>query len=193
MLLLGGCSMLQKTAPAIDWEQRRSALLQLDEWAMRGRIAVRDAAGQGGQASLSWQQQAEQSELWLAGPFGAGGVQLTVAPGRVSLRAPDNVPQIDYTGPDAAERLMRDHLGWSFPVLSARYWIRGLLDPAAVGDRQFGEAGELRGLAQHGWTVSFERFAEFDGHWLPVKLVLENTELRLKAVVSDWSTGARLD
>lgn len=191
-LFVAGCVTLPDTA-ATDWGARRDALLAIDSWAMRGRIALRSVAGDGGQASLYWRQQAERSDLQLTGPFGAGRVDLAVWPDRVTLRDADGERELIYTGADAVERFMQEQLGWSFPVRSARYWVRGILDPAAPGKRLQNAAGELTGLTQHGWEVSLQRFADFDGLLLPDRLVLQNSQYRLRIVVSDWPPFAPLD
>ena len=182
-LAVSGCTTLRTTGT--DWDARRDALLQQDEWSLNGRIAARTAAGEGGQATLNWRQSGEESAVQLAGPFGAGRVELQVAPDAVTLRTAEG-ETVSYAGETAAERFMDEQFGWSFPVRSARFWMRGLLDPAAPGERVFDEAGELTGLRQHGWDVSLTRFAAVDGRLLPVRLTLENPQLRLKAAVSSW-------
>lgn len=192
VLALSSCTTLREPA-AVDWDARRDALLQEQDWRLQGRVAIRSADGEGGQASLQWRQTGEYSELQLSGPFGTGRVDLFVSPQEVRLSDADGEQSIRYTGPDAAERFMSEHLGWSFPVASARYWMRGLLDPAADGKRQFAAGGELRGLRQHGWTVSLDRFEEYGGQLLPVRLVLENPRLRLKAVISEWLPAPELN
>ena len=164
-------------------------MLAIDSWTMRGRVAVRDAEGEGGQASLTWQQTGERSALTFAGPLGAGRVDLIVEPDRIRFIDAGNEQTLEYTGADAAERFMSEQLGWSFPVRSARYWMRGLLDPDARGKRLLTADGELAGLSQHGWSVAYQRFAEHDGQSLPTKLQLEHPRLRLRVVISDWQNS----
>ena len=96
-------------------------------------------------------------------------------------------------GPDAAERFMAEQLGWSFPVRSARYWMRGRLDPADPGQRLLDSDGFLTGLQQHGWNVALNRFSEVDGQLLPDRLVLENPQLTLKTVISEWRQADLVD
>jgi len=183
--LLSGCTGLQKKPSTVNWEARRNALLAVDAWSMQGQIAIKASSG-GGQGSINWQQSGELSRLRLAGPFGAGQVELVIAPERMTLTDASGERSVAYTGADAAERFMAERLGWSFPVRSARYWVLGLLDPASSGERSFDPTGTLRSLTQHGWTVDFDRFAEFDEQYLPAKLVIESAELRLRLVVRGW-------
>ncbi len=128
----------------------------------------------------------------MAGPFGAGGVELTVAPDRVTFSDRSGENSLNYAGPQAAERFMDEQLGWSFPVRSARYWVLGLLDPGYRGDRLFDSEGELLSLQQHGWTVVYDRFAVRNGLFLPAKLEMESPRLRLRVVISDWVADSGL-
>ena len=188
LLLAGvaaGCTGLQRS-PALTQDARESGLLVMQDWSLRGRIAVRDGDGEGGQAGLAWQQQGTGSYLDLSGPFGAGRVLLTFEPGRAAAATADGKRELEYAGPDAAERFMADQIGWSFPVRSARFWVLGLADPAAEADMQRDAAGLPASLRQHGWNIGFERYGEFDGYAMPVKLRLENERFRLRLVVSDW-------
>lgn len=184
-VLVGGCTGLQKSPPARDWDQRRAALLTLQDWSLRGRVAIKAAAG-GGQASLDWSQRGPRSQLSLAGPFGAGRVQLTVAPERITLSDKSGEQVFAYEGVDAAERFMLEQLGWFFPVQSARYWVLGLLDPDIPGEQYF-TAGELESLQQSGWTVVYDRFDEFNGQYLPAKLMIADPQMQLKMVIRNWS------
>ncbi len=187
--LLNGCTGLQKKPLSLDWDARRDALLAVSAWSMQGQVAIKADSG-GGQASISWQQTDSLSRLRLAGPFGAGQVELTIAPALMTLTDASGEQTVAYTGADAAERFMAERLGWSFPVHSARYWVLGLLDPAVKGERRFDTSGTLRSLTQHGWTVNFDRYAEFDEHYLPAKLVIESADLRLRMVVRGWTRDA---
>ncbi|MBT8422921.1 MAG: outer membrane lipoprotein LolB [Gammaproteobacteria bacterium] len=187
MLILSGCTSLQTaTTPATDWDARRASLLQQPNWSLTGRVAIRTVDGEGGQARLSWTQSGEATQLQLAGPFGAGRVDLSVTPVAVTLQTGDG-QAVRYAGPEAAEQFMDEQLGWSFPVRSARYWMLGLLDPAAPGERLFDDAGGLTALRQHGWDISLNRYATVDSLLLPTRLTLENPQLRLKTAISNWA------
>ena len=104
-------------------------------------------------------------------------------PDRMSERMRD---RMGSEGPQAAERFMRAQLGWGFPVDSARYWMLGLIDPAAPGEEFFDESGGLTGLAQHGWQLEYDRFEQVDGLTLPTRIRMVNSRARLKVVVARW-------
>jgi outer membrane lipoprotein LolB len=185
---ISACTSLRPMQPP-EWANRQVALLAVDDWELRGRIAIKSDA-EGGQAKLRWQQAGDSSFIHLAGPFGAGAYDLSWEPGRVSVADSGGEQSVEYRGPDAAEQFLHDQLGWSFPAGSARYWVMGLLDPAAPGDEQFDEEGVLLGITQHGWSINYERFSEYDGFALPTRVSMENGSTRLRIVISKWSMPA---
>ncbi len=183
-LLLSACTGLRPVSE--DWDARQNMLLQLEGWSLAGKVAVRTTDGEGGQASLNWQQKAQISELQLAGPLGSGRSELTVAPDSVHFRDAGGEQVFEYQGSDATERFMTEQFGWSVPVGSTRYWVMGLLDPAVPGQRHFGEDGSLQSLTQSGWDIDIERFVRYGGQAMPAKVVMQNPRLRLKLVIGEW-------
>lgn len=170
-----------------DWSARTEGLMQFQQWEFSGRMSVKDLlSGEGSQASVRWRQQDTTSRIRLSGPFGVGAHELVWESGRVSIVAPDRERSIQYNGPKAAERFMQEQLGWSFPVQSTRYWLRGLRDPAVPGQEIFDAYGELRELNQHGWQILYERFTVIDGFALPSRMVLQNSSAKLRIVISKW-------
>jgi outer membrane lipoprotein LolB len=185
LALLSACTSLQTIQPT-GWAARQAELLKLEDWELRGRMAFRSGE-EGGQGKLHWQQAGAISFINIAGPFGAGAYDLVWEPGRVSVADATGKRSVEYTGADAAEQFMREQLGWSFPAVSARYWVMGLLDPADPGDEHFDDQSVLSGITQHGWNISYERFAEFDGFALPTRINMENGTASLRMVISKWS------
>ena len=178
------CTSVRTVGPP-DWDDRRERLAATDSWQLRGRIAFQNG-GDGGQASLSWQQAGEVSRIRLAGPFGAGAYDLLWTPTRVSVADAGGEHALEYTGVGAAERFLQEQLGWSFPAGSVRYWVMGLLDPAAPGDALFSEAGMLTAIRQHGWDIGIDRYVDVDGLQLPARLKMTAGEARLRIAINDW-------
>jgi outer membrane lipoprotein LolB len=185
-VLTAACTSLQAPAPEPTSADRDARLQALSHWQLRGRVAYKDPDGGGGQASLRWDQADAVSRLRLAGPFGAGAVAMTVEPGQVTVSDAQGERELQYLGPDALETLLRAQLGWSFPAAAARFWMLGIADPAAPAVQEFTAAGEPATLTQYGWRVEYERFAEFSGLELPVKLTMSGEHGRLRVVVTDW-------
>lgn len=180
---LAACTTLQ---PAVDsdWDARAADLLAVEEWELRGRVAVQSPA-EGGQASVRWQQSGDSSRIRFSGPLGAGAYDLLWEPGYVSLTGGKGDQALEYRG-DAVEQFLRDQLGWSFPAGSSRYWVMGLVNPAAAGDVRFDESGMLQGISQHGWDISYERFEVFGGHNLPTRVDLQNADTSVRMAISRW-------
>ena len=183
-LVSAACTGIRTAGPP-DWEERRARLVATDAWQLRGRIAFKSGAD-GGQASLSWKQTGEESRIRLAGPFGAGAYDLLWTPTLVSVADAGGEHALEYTGAGAAERFLREQLGWSFPAGSVRYWILGLLDPAAPGDALFSDAGMLTTIRQHGWDIGIDRYVDVDGVQLPARLNMTAGEASLRIAINEW-------
>ena len=66
-------------------DERIARLSTLTEWSMEGRIAVKQSSG-GGQGRLSWQQAGNTTDIRLAGPLGAGAMNIHWVPEEVTVR-----------------------------------------------------------------------------------------------------------
>jgi outer membrane lipoprotein LolB len=172
--------------PAPPAAEREARLLALDPWEFRGRVAARSAPDRGGQASLDWRQTGDASRIRIRGPFGAGAYQIDWDPLQVTVTTRDGEVALDELGPDAAERFLARELGWSVPVRSARYWVRGLADPAANAAPLLDELGRLAQLTQSGWQIRYEEYALKDSLWLPRRLVMEGGPARVRLVIDTW-------
>ena len=185
-LFAAGCA-IRPTIPgtSVRWDERRNVLLALDEWQARGRIAVK-YRDDGGQGNIQWQQTGTQARIRLNGPFGAGAYELLWNDDQVSITDKNGAVSADYTGPDAAERLIRERVGWSFPADSTRYWILGIANPDFPAQERFDTEGWLAGIEQNGWVIAYDGFADRSGTWMPRRIVMENEQARVRVVVDRW-------
>ena len=190
VLVLAACSL--RKLPAPEWDTQRDAVRAATVWSFNGRMAVKSEhdAQVGGQLAMRWQQSNDISRIRLSGPLGIGAWELLWEPERVHVSDADGERAIQYTGPAAAEDFMLAELGWAFPAQSIRYWVRGLPDPAAAAQERFADDGELLGLDQHGWTIDYERYAEFDDLLLPVRITMFGRGVRLRMVIAKWKIVA---
>ena len=184
LLLMAGCTAVRPVGT--PRETRVPALLAMQTWEARGRIAYRSGE-EGGQANLRWQQVGDRSLIRLAGPFGAGAYDVIWEPERISVADASGKKSVEYRGAAAAEQFLQAQLGWSFPAGSTRYWMMGLLDPAANGEELRTSDGELQEIRQHGWVVHFKDFGKVDGYELPVRLELDNANANLRVVITHWT------
>jgi len=174
----------QKPGPtAADWRRHAERVASLEDWFLKGRIAVR-TADDSWSATLHWRQQGGEFNLRVLAPLGQGSVELQGRQGgEVILTTSDNQR---YVAADA-ESLMQSQLGWSVPVAGLEYWVRGLpapgggIDAASPDDR-----GRIRTLSQRGWRIEYRDYTEALERELPRKMNMVNDHLQLKLVVQSW-------
>ncbi len=186
LTLASGCATRSKMpATGLDWDQREIELTQLTVWQAHGRIAVKSDDG-GGQGQLHWYQTDAGAQIQLSGPFGVGAYELAWGRDSLVVRTKAGEVTAAYAGPEAAEQFLMDQIGWSFPATSLRYWILGVVDPQFAGDRRYDRDGWLIGIEQNDWSIVYDSFSRHNDQWLPNKIVMENTNARVKLIVDKW-------
>ena len=83
---------------------------------------------------------------------------------------------------------MQHVLGWTLPVSSLIYWIRGLPAPG-VYHAQTDAYGHLSKLSQAGWILKFSQYLSLKGVDLPQILQLNSGPLKIKIVVQHRQMG----
>lgn len=183
--LLAACPAVPRRpeAPALPWPERRAALQALDEFVLRGRVAVATAE-EGFNASLRWEQAGEGARLSLDGPFGAGGLEIEARADAFTLR---NSRGETLDG-EAARAALERELGFGLPLGSLRYWVLGVPDPALPAEEALNEAQQLTRLVQGGWTIDFGRYARVEGLWRPVRLTVRREAARVRLIIDRWTS-----
>lgn len=149
------------------WQARASALLPIQQWDLRGRLAVR-AEEHGGQASFTWKRAAAQHSIRLNGPLGRGAVRITQDETGAQLQ--DAEQRVAYAA--SAEELLFRYTGWRLPLTHLNYWVRGVPVPELPSSQDLDDTGRLKTLRQQGWDVQYQEYAQFEGHELPNRLTL---------------------
>ncbi len=152
-------------------------------WVLDGRIGVQGGP-QAIQASLIWEHDARQERLRLSGPLSQGLVSV-VAQGDVLLINEGEGAQTVYRNPDQA---LRERLGVPVPLVSLKYWVLGIPDPAAESKPMGGKAIHF-GFEQAGWRVTPSEPKEVGAWRLPGRLVVEGHGVKLKIVIDEWRVG----
>jgi len=188
LLLVSGCA-LQRQVPGttVAWDTRRGELAAIDGWDLRGRIAVK-SGDSGGQGRLDWQQRDADAHLKVSGPFGLGAWEIRFNDREIFVTDGKGEVAAGYAGPDAADRFLEAQLGWSFPAVSARYWLLGIPAPGMPYRERFDDDGWLVAIEQQGWSVRYDGFSERGSFWLPRKISVENDSGRLRLVLDEFST-----
>lgn len=173
------------------WQTRESALLPIQHWELRGRLAVR-AAERGGQASLTWKRDAAQHSIRLNGPLGRGVVRVTQDETGAQLQ--DAEQRVFHAA--SAEELLYRYTGWRLPLTNLNYWVRGVPVPGLPAIRELDDAGRLKTLRQQGWELQYQEYVRFEGHELPNRLTLtyapdqatpELPAMEVRLVIDRWA------
>jgi outer membrane lipoprotein LolB len=156
------------------WQARASALLPIQQWDLRGRLAVR-ADERGGQASFTWKRDAGQHSIRLNGPLGRGAVRVTQDETGAQLQ---DAEQHVYRAA-SAEELLYGYTGWRLPLTNLNYWVRGVPVPDLPAIRELDDTGRLKTLRQQDWEVQYQEYVRFEGYELPNRLTLTYTPKRI--------------
>jgi outer membrane lipoprotein LolB len=128
VLATAGCAMAPLRPAADDpqkaFSERIEAMGAVDEWELRGRLAVRTRT-RGESITMLWRRGGEEHYINLYGPMGAGRVILTRDAGGATLR--DNEGKTYHD--DSAEQLLYDVVGWRVPFRSLQHWVLGVVAP----------------------------------------------------------------
>lgn len=178
--ILAGC----QTAPrkTSGGALQENNLYALTRWQAEGKIALQ-MGDERESASFQWAQQGTDYAVHLFGPFGQGTTWLRKKARSVTL---ENAKTGTHRA-TTAENLMQEVLGWQVPVTNLQFWLRGI--PAKRPKSHHIErdpAGFITGLQQQGWQVIYSKHQDFNGWWLPTKILAERNELRLTIILKNW-------
>ena len=199
-LVLSACASVPPQPSVEDpdaaWNDRTQALYAIENWEVKGKLAVRTSK-RGGQANLVWQRDGEDHNINLYGPLGSGRVILTSDATGAVLQ--DNKRQT-YTATSAEELLYRV-AGWQVPFKSLQYWLLGVPSPEEDYEQSLDARGRLNTLRQSGWEIEFTDYRDFDGRELPRKFEMralpemvhivndalhESDQVQVKVIIKRW-------
>ncbi|MDK2777231.1 MAG: lipoprotein insertase outer membrane protein LolB [Pseudomonadota bacterium] len=179
-LLLSACASLTPDAGRAALQDNLS---DLTHWQVRGKLSV-VSPDDSATGYLTWNQDNDDYDLFIAGPFGAGASRLSGSSRQAELTLPGwDKPQRAAS----AEQLMLQYMGWNFPVSDIRYWVKGQATPGNGASAEFDQYGLLQSLQQHGWTVSYSRYQQQDGYWLPGLIKIRGHDFRFTFSIKEWT------
>ena len=165
-----------------QWEERRRRLNALAQFSFLGRLALRtsrDALN----ARIRWRQDGDVYRIRMGGLIGEAALELRGGPEGVELRSTDGVHRAD-----SPEALLREHIGWSFPLRGLRYWVLGVTTPgAAVAALELDPEGRPAHFVQLGWRIVYRRYTSVQDVVLPERVDLEHAQLEARLVVNRWT------
>lgn len=180
VLLLPACSLL---TPKGGQATLQHQLSQLESWQVRGKLSV-TSPDDSVTGYLTWDQNQQQYDLFISGPFGSGASRLTGDRQQASLTLPGWDKPETATSP---EQLMLAHMGWNFPVSDIHYWVKGQPSPGNQAQAEYDEHGLLAHLQQHGWDIRYSRYQQQNGYWLPGLIKISGYNFRFVFSIKEWT------
>lgn len=180
LLGLSGCASL---LPQGGTDALQAQLDDVGHWQVRGKMSVR-TPDDGATGYLDWKQEQRTFDIYIAGPLGQGATRLSGDADSASLTLPGwDEPR----HADSPEELMLLYLGWNFPVSDIRYWVKGQPSPNGEAVTEFDDAGLLSRLEQYGWVVSYKRYSNQNGVWLPGLVKVSGHDFRFTFSIREWT------
>ncbi|MEO8308618.1 MAG: lipoprotein insertase outer membrane protein LolB [Pseudomonadota bacterium] len=190
IVLLSACvATPRRSETVLDPAAQQAAIAALDKYQLQGRVAV--AAGtEGFNASMDWNQSGTASSVRLAGPMGAGALQMQFGDGHLRIESRGQ-NLLDA----AAQELMQQQLGFAPPLDALRYWLLGLPAPQGQSQETRSPDGQLLSLTQQGWRVEYQEYQPqqlaVGRVSLPTKLRATRDDLRLRVVIDSWRLSTK--
>lgn len=169
-LLLAGCATVVQ-AP------RDAKLFDL-----LGRVFVAYSGG-AVSANVRWEHSGERDEIWLMTPTGQTLAHILDSVQGATLTRAD---QQQYRAANV-ETLTQQGLGWTLPLGSLQYWVRGLPAPGSTPTAVERGAGDrIQTMTQNGWRVAFTYHGEGEQTGMVRRLDLKDGANEIRFVVDTW-------
>jgi outer membrane lipoprotein LolB len=82
---------------------------------------------------------------------------------------------------------MYNNLGWSVPIKSLPFWLRGI--PAhAPFVAHYNAYGLIDSMEQQGWTIRYTSYTDMDNYDLPRRIILSRPGMDITIVLNHWDT-----
>ncbi len=188
LLLMTACSnnpvVSNKTTEPVSeilWSERQQELKSIQAWEINGRLGVKTSED-AWSATLKWQHNDDLSRLRIIAPF-HGTYEIRQEDKQYSLMTPDDGMLVT----ENPEQVMLENVGWTIPVRSLMYWVRGLVDESLnVELKQVNEKAQLVGLQQKNWLIKFSNYMAVKQYSLPGKIVLSNQYATITLLNKNW-------
>lgn len=175
---LGGCAHSPPTSLSATLTPQQQ-LNALQHWQAQGRFAVSQHQ-QGTHAAFTWHQQGEYYQIRLFGPFGAG-VHIIGGANQVLVKESNG----KITRAATPEQLIEKVLGLPLPLSGLQYWLKGIPFAHQPYTLQLDAYQRLRQLQQTHWHIDYH-YPTHHFSLLPNQLQLQNGELKVKLVITQW-------
>lgn len=146
-----------------------------------------------GTMSMQWRDKAEQAsfilqydptdiQLEIYGPLGLGKSVLIISKNKTTLMTKGK----EFIAP-SPEILLKQYLGYSWPVKEVIYWIRGRPDPFYPYYAKKNKNHQILELKQNGWTIRYKDYPALD-IMQARKIIFEHPEIKITLILKEWKT-----
>ncbi len=160
---------------------RTIPLSDLNHWQFNARVSIKTPEDNI-TASLDWQKNQSLFDFFLSGSFGVTIAHLIQLENSASLEIPDTDKLIHYD----AERLLRQTLGWDFPINALSYWVKGLPSGRAGEIISYNDKGQISKISLDQWQIDFSKYRLYQGYLIPKMIKATHPNIRLKVVAKKW-------
>lgn len=187
IFLLLGCAHLPEYAPlTTPWSERQQQLSALTDWQFRGHVIFKMPERKFS-ANVYWQQKAESYQVMLFGPLGFSAVNLDGKPDCVNLKESHG----HVYSASNPESLMQAQLGWSLPISSLYYWVRGFPSPEPVTSVTYDANNRILHLEQQGWQIDYIAYQRVQLLELPQEMTFMQDKYYLHLTIEGDSWQAK--
>lgn len=136
---------------------------------------------------MYWQQEHDQYHMVFLGPLGIGSIRMDGSSDAVCLQDNDGKK---YCA-DSAEVLMQQQFGWSLPVSSLYYWVRGLPAPEPITTVHYDAFHRLAELDQEGWNIRYMSYYRLPVVELPQNIIFSRPDFFIELTIEgdSWQFG----
>lgn len=184
--LLGGCAATDTQPPApaqISFDERARALRAVQNWEMRGRIAVATGTDEGSwQGRFTWWQEAESLRVVIRGPLNTRPVEITGDGSQLRVRIRRETRVLE--DPEAE---LSELLGWWLPITSLPSWLLGLPDDRYTVDAFVADRALPNAIGQRAWDIQYADYELHGAASIPSAVRLAHAPLELVVTVDEWS------
>lgn len=179
-LFLVACAKAPQYQPlALTWPEREQRLSELKNWQFRGDVLIKVPQHKFS-ANMYWQQENNnQYHMVFFGPLGIGSIRMDGSSDAVCLQDNDGKK---YCA-DSPEVLMQQQLGWSLPVSSLYYWVRGLPAPKPVTNVNYDAFHRLAQLEQEGWNIRYTSYYRLQSVELPQNIIFSRPDFFIELTI----------
>ncbi len=157
--------------------------MAFSHWNLQGKLSVTQGKRNDSLLINQWQQDDTNFEIHVSSALlGLGATRIEGSSKYIGLHQPDE----ESVYSDSPEALLQQALGWSLPLESLAYWVKGIPAPNHPAELKFDNNGQPFHLTQSDWQIELDRYQPLGDMMLPHKITMSRENVRLKVVVTDW-------